>query len=232
MSRITWAALLALGLVLAAGCGEESEDNGGASPQADAGGEDAGGEDAGGEDAGGEDAEIPDAEIPDAETPDADLPDATVAAPLEAVFGAAREEASQAGYGLSAPEVEGGPWTLYVEAWEGGFTGCPTEASPTPRWTFILSGLEVDAAGELTTQGTLAGTVLDYRETLLGGEVFARAEAVTVEIREATLCVPCVGQAAPSHPEGRVALEVEATFPGGVVRGGLVATHCDSLDAP
>ena len=41
----------------------------------------------------------------------------------------------------------------------------------------------------------------------------------------------CVGGAAPSDPDGLIALDLDVTFAGGTVRGHLFALHCDALDA-
>lgn len=40
----------------------------------------------------------------------------------------------------------------------------------------------------------------------------------------------CVGQPAPAHPNGFVALELTATFEQGTLSGHVYALHCDSLD--
>jgi len=180
------------------------------------------------------DAPSPDvaADVPEADAPVEPCDEDCRTQDLTVRFGAVERPVSVAAYGLTPPAAAGEPTTLYLEAWEGRFDGCPTEQSPTPARTFILAGPEVDAGGHLQPTGELSATLLDYEGDLLTDGVFTRATAVEVMVRAATVCAGCVGAPSPSDPDGFVSLSVTVTFAEGVVEGGLYAIHCDSLDGP
>lgn len=128
-------------------------------------------------------------------------------------------------YGLT---IEAGqPTTAHVEAYRGGGAGCPTEASPTPDYTLVLGAVPVPTAAATVTS---PGNLLDFEGDLLGGALGARATAVTLTPVAVDVCPTCVGGAAPSDPDGFIALDASLTFEGGTVSGHLFATHCDSLD--
>lgn len=136
---------------------------------------------------------------------------------------------SQAAYGLTAP-TGGAPWELYVEAWEGGFTGCPKQDSPTPERTLILAGLAVphDASPQTHADGAVA-RLLDYEGDIFAADqLVSRASSVVVTAASSHAC-PAPGFACDAA-EGFVALEVEATFAEGVAHGHVFAPHCDTLD--
>ena len=145
-----------------------------------------------------------------------------------------RYSLTRAAYGLSSPErTESAEWEIYVEVWEGGFTGCPDEASPTPARSAILSGLPLFDDTALVEDDRLSFTLFDYQGDVIDWESpFLRASAVSVLPLRWELCLECVGEAPPSHPEGEIALRVEATVENLEVRGEIVARHCDSLDLP
>jgi hypothetical protein len=148
---------------------------------------------------------------------------------LVATFGAAVEPFERSVYGLDQDAK--GKAGIYLEAMHGGFSGCPEQSSPTPDRTLILSGLPLPTVGATVSKSDgLVVTLLDYKGTLLQGEPLSKATASKVTFTAAEVCVSCVGQTPPSHPAGFVALELEATFDEGTVKGHLYARHCDSLE--
>jgi hypothetical protein len=146
---------------------------------------------------------------------------------LSATFGGTSEPFERAVYGVETGADAG----LYLEALHGGFSGCPSDSSPTPQRTLVVSGLTlpVDNRPINSAQG-LAVTLLDFAGTLLPSRPVAGATSATAVFRAARLCADCVGQPAPADPDGFVALDLEASFDGGTVTGRIFATHCDSLD--
>ena len=153
---------------------------------------------------------------------------------LRASFGETVAPFGRAYYGLSAPQTTtSGEWELFIEAMDGGVAGCPTQDSPPPARTLIVSKLRIPTSTQVLTsaQDELSSTLLDYEGSLLEDSVFESASTVRVEPVAIKVCVECVGKAAPSHEEGFVALDVAVGFAGGgEVSGRLYATHCDSMD--
>ncbi|MBP6841179.1 MAG: hypothetical protein KBG28_29800 [Kofleriaceae bacterium] len=146
---------------------------------------------------------------------------------LTAAFGAVSHTFDRAFYGLT---VAGATTTLYVEASLGAAAGCPTASSPTPDYTFRLANLALPTS---TASLPASGGLIDFVGDLLPTVPTASAMSTSVIPVAASLCPTCVGQPAPSDPDGLIAVDVVATFSGaasGVVSGRAVATHCDSLD--
>ena len=107
--------------------------------------------------------------------------------------------------------------TLYIEAHEGGDPACPTETSPTPKRTLIMSNVPIAAVGSVfTKQDGIAITLLDFTGDQLGTKPATTATALTVTI---------VSIAADTsvEPEG------EATLLEGTATGHVYATYCASL---
>jgi hypothetical protein len=107
--------------------------------------------------------------------------------------------------------------TVRVEVHRGGDPACPTESSPTPDQTVILSGLAIEATRR--TDGVFA-TLLDF-ETGLTSEPLLRGMEVKVSEVQAL---------ASPRAEAFVAFDLEASLPGGRLSGHVFAPHCDSLD--
>jgi len=119
----------------------------------------------------------------------------------------------------------GTPNVLYVEAWEGGFTGCPEQSSPTPDRTFIVSGVVLDGRTE-QDQG-LSATLLDFEGNILpSGTPFSRATLVRVTNIDDDLCAPD----SDCDDADRIGFDVEAVFSEGTLSGRVDARHCGSLD--
>lgn len=156
-------------------------------------------------------------------------------APVEFSVGEQRFPFSNAGYGMIAPvHNESQEWQLHVELWEGGYTGCPEEGSPTPARTVIVSGLPMLSAVVGYTENDGVNLVfLDYTGEIVD-DLNPTSKASTLIVRPLnwSLCVECVGEPVPSHEAGEVVLQVEGIFAEGTLRGTLKARHCDSLDLP
>lgn len=119
------------------------------------------------------------------------------------------------GYERAAGEVTG----LYFELSRGGADGCPTESSPTPDQTLIVSGFGgTDPSMQSFADGVRA-SFFDFEGVFRDELAPAAATDVSVELT--------------AHDEAagvaRVALEV--TFDEGAASGTFAATHCPSLDA-
>jgi hypothetical protein len=122
-------------------------------------------------------------------------------------------------------------WEIHVEAHEGGDAGCPTQTSPSPKHTLVLSGLPAPLpSAALSESDGLTASLLDFDGALLELTPVTQATAVAVTPTASSVCTSCVGQG--PDPSGFVAFDLLATFPEGTVAGHLYATHCESLDAP
>ena len=140
---------------------------------------------------------------------------------------------TRAVYGLSSPESSlNGGWELYIEGLEGGGSGCPTQGSPTPKYTMVLGGVGVFLdRQELTQDDGISLIVFDYQGDIVPDPPFrVRADTVRVRPLARSACEECGEEAAGEVSEGYVALEVEAQWSGGGVSGGVYATRCASLD--
>lgn len=135
-------------------------------------------------------------------------------------------------YGLTSPaQSNSGSWAVHIEATSGGADGCPTENSPSPDWTLVVSGLALPLSPEPVMDG-ISVSFLDFSGQFLSPAPITRSTARSVQVLAADLCTDCVGMTAPAHPTGLVSLSLEATFAEGTIRGQVFATHCDSLDLP
>ncbi len=135
--------------------------------------------------------------------------DAGATISLTARFGSATGAFDRAQHGVEGTD------RVYIEAHYGGDPACPTMTSPTPRRTFVLSGVRAVSAVQTEADGVSA-SLLDF-----GGELtsapLVRASSVRVTPRAIDRGIS-------------VSLEVSATFAGGTVSGSFVAPHCASLD--
>ena len=112
--------------------------------------------------------------------------------------------------------------TFHIEAHEGGDPKCPDSTSPSPKRTFIITGVKNKPAGTKETKADgVNGSFLDFvGDQLPEGTPFTKATAITVEI------VAIKGAAG---AETEVELEVDATFAEGTIRGRVFAEYCQSL---
>lgn len=132
-------------------------------------------------------------------------------------FGAASTTLTRAQFGYDAPD-DAGVRALHIEAHAGGAPECPTQQSPTPRQTLIVTGTPPTVAPLTTTRVSF----LDFAGT------FSLPPAVSTP--NVTGRLASIGSLA----DGGAALTMEltATFDGGTATGPIAADHCDSLDSP
>jgi hypothetical protein len=108
---------------------------------------------------------------------------------------------------------------LYLEAYFGGDPACPTQTSPTPDRTLIISGLQpLTDGGVLTEADGVRVTLLDFTGALTSAPSL-RASTVRATARA-------------MNPGTSVSFALEATFDGGTLTGSFTAAHCASLDGP
>jgi hypothetical protein len=111
---------------------------------------------------------------------------------------------------------------LYVEAHAGGDPACPSEQSPTPDRTLIISGIPAGSAGARYTHADGVRVVLlDFVGDLLSSPAPARASTVELAIQAV---------ATDSVQGAFLSAVLTAGFDGGTVEGHVGATHCESLD--
>ena len=148
---------------------------------------------------------------------------------VKVVFGSVTEPIEHSAYGVDKDAQ--GKSGIYIEAWHGGFTGCPTQQSPTTERTLIISGLPLPSPGKIFTKAQgLVVSLFDFKGTLLKGQPLSKATDAKVTFVAASVCPSCVGNPAPADPKGFVALDITATFAEGTISGHVYATHCDTFD--
>lgn len=136
---------------------------------------------------------------------------------LVASFGGKSAPIDRAQHGIERGD---GGTSLHVEAHHGGDPACPTQSSPTPERTIVLAGIASGRApATLTEKDGVAVTFLDFKGDLLGATPLSRAT-------KATVSVVAIDSAT---PPGWVALDLDATFAEGTIRGHLYATYCASM---
>lgn len=163
------------------------------------------------------DATAPDGSPPDAAVPDAGCVGACATLSLDATYGAktARFERAQFGWDKNAGKVSG----ITTEAHAGGRPECPTQSSPTPDRTLVISGVPLGSAGKTLTQADgVAVTLLDFK-AVLTDKPLDKATAIKLTV------VALEGDA----PE-RAAFDLEATFAEGKIVGHVFAEHCATMD--
>ena len=114
--------------------------------------------------------------------------------------------------------------SFHTESHEGGDAACPTQASPTPKRTLIVSGVPRGAPGtKFTKSDGVSAAFFDFTGYQLGNVPLVKASAVTV-----TIVAIDVG-ASTTDGAGLVEIDVDATFPDGTAKGRVAATYCASL---
>lgn len=108
---------------------------------------------------------------------------------------------------------------FHVETHLGGDPACPTETSPSPEYTFVVTQVPRGRTGKLTEKDGPKSAFFDFKGDLALPPI-TRATKVEVTI---------VAQDTASPPAW-VAMDVSATFAEGTVVGHLYASHCASLD--
>lgn len=136
---------------------------------------------------------------------------------VEADIGGKKAPLDRAQYGTDGT---GAAQTLYIEAHAGGDTACPTENSPSPDRTLVLTGIPIGAVGtKLTEADGVTASYLDYVGDQLPDKPTTKATAV-----EATLVEIDSGT-----PPAWVAVDVKATFAEGTVQGHVFASYCQTM---
>lgn len=128
-------------------------------------------------------------------------------------------------YGFS--DTPDGSVEIYIEAYRGGVEGCPTQDSPTPDQTLVISGVPVPPPGEPGTVDTSAGlgvSLLDFEGI---AAPVTRADTATLTWGKVSICPECTEQ----DDTGFVSFELEAQFgTEATLQGQLYATHCITFD--
>lgn len=117
---------------------------------------------------------------------------------------------------------------IYVEAHFGGDPACPTESSPSPDRTAIITGLLAeDPPGRTIDYAAHArANLLDFKGDITM-EPILKGTSVTLTSLASNACPDC----AAGDPDRFVAFEVNATLSDGTTIAGTVkASHCGSLD--
>jgi hypothetical protein len=140
--------------------------------------------------------------------------------------GSEERRIERAFYGISeSPDAE---FELYIEAYRGGAQGCPTDQSPMPEQTLVLSGIPIPPPGEIGGVDSDAGlrvNLLDF-EGLVAQPVLP-AESAALTWNSVSICSECNEQ----DDSGFLSFEIEAEFGAdGSLSGQLYATHCVTLD--
>lgn len=171
---------------------------------------------------GGGDALVPDATANDAPSA-TDAPNGTCVGAckdtvLVADFGGKTRTLSRSQHGIDTGE--GGAATFHVESHLGGSPACPSQTSPTPDYTLVTSGVPRGKAGaKVSERDGVTGAFFDFKGDL-GLPPITKAISVSVSV---------VAEDS-ATPPAWVAMDVEAYFREGSVKGHVYATHCDSLD--
>jgi hypothetical protein len=135
---------------------------------------------------------------------------------LAADFGGQKRALVRAQFGTQAGDAGA---ELHLEAHAGGDPACPTQTSPSPDSTLVLTGVPRGAAGQTLTQADgLSAAFLDFKGDLgLPPVTKATQLRVTVVAED------------PASPPAWVALDVSATFSQGTIAGHVYAGYCASL---
>lgn len=108
---------------------------------------------------------------------------------------------------------------FHVEAHLGGAPECPTQNSPSPDYTVIVTSIPRGRTGKLTEADGITSAFFDFKGDL-GLPPIAKSTKVEVTVVAVDSATPPVW----------VAMDVAVTFPEGTVKGHLYAAHCTSLD--
>lgn len=173
-----------------------------------------------------DDASSPSSPEKDASSPSDAAVDAPTAEPcdgdclkttVEADIGGKKASLDRAQYGTDGT---GAAHSLYIEVNVGGDTACPTQGSPTPDRTLVLSGISIGAVGtKLTAADGVTASYLEYVGDQLPDAPVTKAtevEATLVEVDSDT-------------PPAWVAVDVKATFAEGTVQGHVFASYCQTM---
>ena len=119
---------------------------------------------------------------------------------------------------LGYTRVGGEITELYLELHRGGVDGCPTESSPSPDQTIVISGFEGTAPGTRELADGIRASFFDF-------EGIFREELAPASATESEIALTHVDLDA-----GEVVGTVALQFDEGSATGPIVAAHCASLD--
>ena len=139
---------------------------------------------------------------------------------LVADFGGKERTLVRAQFGTQ--QGDGGA-ELHTETHLGGTAGCPSQSTPSPDYTLIVTSVPrgVGAGTKLSDRDGITSAFFDFKGDLGLAAPSGITKALSVN-------VTVVG-ADPATPPAWVALDVIAAFTEGEVRGHLYADYCDSL---
>lgn len=135
---------------------------------------------------------------------------------LVATFGALTRPLDRAQFGTQVGDAGA---QLHVESHSGGAPECPSQSSPTPSYTLIVSSIPRGAPGGKATKNEgVTSAFFDFKGDL-GLPPFTKATSVAVSaLVEDT-----------ATPPAWAAFDVTAAFAEGTVTGHVYAAYCASL---
>lgn len=138
---------------------------------------------------------------------------------LVADFGGKMRTLTRAQFGTQPGD---GGTELHTESHLGGSAACPSQSSPSPDYTLIVSAIPRGSAGKkLSDKNKVTSAFFDFKGDLGLAAPSGITEAISVNIT--------VASEDPATPPAWVAVDVSASFREGTVKGHLYAEYCDSL---
>ena len=157
--------------------------------------------------------------MPSADGPSGTCEGACKTTSLVADFGGKKRTLVRAQFGTQ--QGDAGP-ELHTESHLGGSAACPSQQSPSPDYTLLVTPVPRGAAGKkLSDRDGVTSAFFDFKGDLGLAAPSGITKALSVN-------VTVVGED-PATPPAWVALDVIAAFTEGEVRGHLYAEYCDSL---
>lgn len=132
----------------------------------------------------------------------------------------------RAQFGLT--KLADGSYEGYVEAHFGGDAACPSESSPSPERTVIITGFPAEAAPGTSTDRDAGArlNLLDFKGDVTTAPIL-KTTTITLVSLASNPCPTCSA----GDPARSLAFTVAATFEdGSTIAGDVVASHCGSLD--
>jgi hypothetical protein len=138
---------------------------------------------------------------------------------LMADFGGKKRTLVRAQFGTQPGD---GGVDLHTESHLGGAAACPSETSPSPDYTLLVTPIPRGAAGrKLSDRDKVTSNFFDFKGDLGLAAPSGITKAITVNLT--------VTAEDPSTPPKWVAIDVSAAFREGEITGHLYAELCDSL---
>lgn len=138
---------------------------------------------------------------------------------LVADFGGKKRTLVRAQFGTQPGD---GGVELHTESHLGGAAACPSESSPSPDYTLLVTPIPRGAAGrKLSDRDKVTSNFFDFKGDLGLAAPSGITKAISVNLT--------VTAEDPSTPPRWVAIDVAAAFREGEISGHLYAEFCDSL---